>query len=77
MLGWSLGLDPDFYIFFHTESGVDAEGNLRGFNDVEFSNPELDELLERGRKEMDQEERRKIYVEAQKIVNDERTTLLL
>lgn len=71
MLGWSLGLDPDFYIFFHTESGVDAEGNLRGFNDVEFSNPELDELLERGRKEMDQEERRKIYVEAQKIVNDE------
>lgn len=71
MLDWSLGLDPDFYIFFHTESGVDAEGNLRGFNDVEFSNPELDELLERGRKEMDQEERRKIYVEAQKIVNDE------
>ena len=71
MLGWSLGLDPDFYIFFHSDSGVDEEGNLVGFNDGEFSNPELDELLERGRREMDQEERRKIYWEAQKIVNDQ------
>ncbi len=71
MLGWSLGLDPDFYLFFHTEAGVDEEGNLVGFNDVEFSDPELDRLLEEGRRVMDQEERKRIYFEAQKIVNDQ------
>lgn len=71
MLGWSLGLDPDFYIFFHSESAVDDQGVLRGFNDVEFKNPDLDRLLEEGRRVMDQEERKRIYIEAQKIINDQ------
>jgi peptide/nickel transport system substrate-binding protein len=71
LLSWSLGLDPDFYLFFHSDSAVNEEGQLVGFNDVEFKNEELDRLLEEGRTEMDQEKRKQIYWEAQKIINDE------
>ncbi|HHY11681.1 MAG TPA: hypothetical protein GX529_03530 [Firmicutes bacterium] len=71
MLGWSLGLDPDFFNTFHSAAAVDEEGNLVGFNDVEFKSERLDELLEDGRREMDQEKRKEIYVEAQRIINDE------
>lgn len=70
-LAWSLGVDPDFYLYFHSSSGVNEEGQLVGFNDVEFSNAALDTLLEQGREEMDQEKRKEIYVKAQKIVNEE------
>jgi peptide/nickel transport system substrate-binding protein len=70
-LGWSLGIDPDFYLFFHSDAAVNEQGQLVGFNDVEFKNERLDELLELGRTEMDQEERKRIYIEAQKIVNEE------
>ena len=71
MLGWSLGIDPDCYLFFHSECGVNEEGQLVGFNDVEFKNEELDRLLEEGRKELDQEKRKEIYKEVQAIVNDQ------
>lgn len=70
-LAWSLGVDPDFYLFFHSDAAVDENGQLVGFNDVEFKNERLDELLELGRTEMDQAARKEIYVEAQKIVNEE------
>ncbi len=43
-----------------------------GFNDVEFKNKELDDLLlERGRRETDQDVRKDIYKQVQQIVNDE------
>jgi len=71
LLGWDLGLDPDFYLFFHSDAAVDEKGQLVGFNDVEFKNERLDELLEAGRRELDQEKRKEIYIEAQKIVNEE------
>jgi len=71
LLAWSLGLDPDFYLFFHSDAAVDERGQLVGFNDVEFKNERLDELLEAGRRELDQERRKEIYIEAQEIVNEE------
>jgi peptide/nickel transport system substrate-binding protein len=71
MLGWGLGLDPDCYLFFHSTAGVDADGNLVGFNDVEYSNPRVDELLELGRTTMDPKERKAIYDELQLIFNEE------
>ncbi len=71
VLAWSLGLDPDFYIFFHSDAAVDEKGQLVGFNDVEYKNERVDELLEEGRKEMDPDKRKEIYWEAQKIINDE------
>jgi len=71
ILGWSLGLDPDCYIYFHSSEGVNEDGNLVGYNDVEYSNPEVDELLERGRTTFDEEERAEIYGEIQEILNEE------
>ncbi len=71
MLGWSLGLDPDAYLFFHSDASLDEEGNLRGFNDVEYSNERVDELLELGRITLDQDEREEIYHEIQEILNEE------
>lgn len=70
-LGWTLSLDPDFYIFFHSDCALDEQGQLVGFNDVEFNNEELDRLLEEGRTEMDQQKRKQIYWDAQKIINKE------
>jgi peptide/nickel transport system substrate-binding protein len=70
-LGWTLGVDPDCYLFFHSTCAVNDEGQLMGFNDVEFKNEELDRLLEEGRKELDQENRKEIYGKLQQIVNDE------
>ncbi len=71
LLGWDLGLDPDCYLFFHSRCAVSEDGQLMGFNDVEFKNKELDELLERGRRETDQDVRKDIYKQVQQIVNDE------
>ncbi len=71
MLGWGLGIDPDAYLFFHSEAGVDEDGNLVGFNDVEYSNERVDELLELGRTTLEQQERVEIYHEIQEILNEE------
>lgn len=71
MLSWSLGLDPDPFLFFHSSAGVDAQGNLVGFNDVEYYNPRVDELLELGRTTLDPAERKRIYDEVQRILNDD------
>jgi hypothetical protein len=57
-------MDPDIYHqVFHSNS-VPPEGNNRG----RYANPELDVLLERGRRAVDLNGRRAIYSEVQKIV---------
>ena len=63
ILGESGQSDPDDFLFnvFYTDNG----GNLGNFSD-----PELDALLEQGRQVADQEERRAIYVEAQERILD-------
>ena len=68
-LGWSTGLDPDSYIFFHSSMGFDKDGNLNGFNDVNYSNARVDELLELGRVTVDQAVRKQIYIEIQENLN--------
>ncbi len=69
--GWSLGLDPDCFNFFHSEASVDEDGNLQGFNDTEFRNDRIDELIELGRGTYDQEERKQYYFEIQDILAEE------
>ncbi len=69
--GWNLGLDPDNYIFFHSSSGFGADGRLQGFNDVGFSNAEVDSLIEKARSTFNQEERRVAYWRIQEILNEE------
>jgi peptide/nickel transport system substrate-binding protein len=54
--------DPDIlYLLFHSSQ-------IGGLNHVRVNNPELDSLLEKGRTEMDSNERKKIYAQVQKIV---------
>lgn len=62
--GYSARVDPDqtFYPRFHS-TGV--------HNAMQYSNPDLDKLLDDGRAEVDQEKRKEIYDQAQKLlVND-------
>jgi peptide/nickel transport system substrate-binding protein len=57
--GWS---DPDvLYLFLSTD-------RLETSNRVHYSNPEFDELLVKGQQTLDQEERMKVYYDAQKIL---------
>jgi peptide/nickel transport system substrate-binding protein len=64
LVGWLGLVDPDraMYNQFHTQGGS---------NYGKYSNARVDELLELGRKTLDQDERAKIYQEAAQIVVDE------
>ena len=48
ILGWSIGIDPDQYDIWHSSKIREKE-----FNFVSYSNPEVDELLEKGRRTFD------------------------
>ncbi|MFC6643651.1 ABC transporter substrate-binding protein [Sulfitobacter profundi] len=63
-IGWSGRVDPDGNIHqFMTSDG--------GINDSKFSNPEVDELLNKARKSNDQDVRRESYTAARAILNEE------
>ncbi len=66
ILGWSLGLDPDQYDIWHSGKTKEKE-----FNFVSYNNPEVDELLEKGRRTFDTDERKKAYFRIQEILADE------
>ena len=70
ILGESGQSDPDDFLFdvFHTGGG----GNFG-----EFTSPELDALLEEGRRASSQEERERIYEEAQALVLEEAPHIFL
>lgn len=55
IMGWSLGLDPDAYSIWHSSQYP------RGFNFINYNNPKVDKLLERGRETIGRSERKKIY----------------
>lgn len=63
-LSWVGILDPDLYFHLFHSSSVPPYGNNRG----RYRNPEIDRLLERGRRSLNQEERRLIYSRVQKIL---------
>lgn len=77
MLAWSLGLDPDCYLFWHSSAGYDEDGLLQGFNDCKYYNDRMDELLELGRETMDQAERKEIYGEIQTMLNEDLPNLFM
>jgi peptide/nickel transport system substrate-binding protein len=66
ILGWSMGFEPDQYDMWHSSKTKEKE-----FNFVSYNNPEVDELLERGRRTFEKEERKKIYYRFQEILADE------
>lgn len=66
VLGWSIGLDPDQFDIWHSSKTKEKE-----FNFVSYANPEVDELLEKGRRTFDIRERKKAYFRIQEILAEE------
>jgi peptide/nickel transport system substrate-binding protein len=66
LLGWSIGLDPDQYDIWHSSKTKPKEFNFVGYN-----NPEVDRLLDEGRRTFDIEKRKKAYFRIQEIIADE------
>lgn len=66
ILGWSGGPEPDQYNIWH--SSKTAPGQL---NFIGFSNTEVDEVLEKGRRVFDQAERKTYYDRLQQILAEE------
>ena len=62
-LGWSLGVEPDSYSIWHSQGGFKWV--------INYSNPEIDKLLEEGRSVLDQGKRKEIYSKVQAILAEE------
>jgi peptide/nickel transport system substrate-binding protein len=72
ILGWGLGNDPDQYDIWDSKmTGPDQ------LNHISYSNPKVDELLEAGRRTFDQEKRKAIYGEFQKILAEDQPVVFL
>jgi peptide/nickel transport system substrate-binding protein len=63
VLGWSLNPDPDQYDIWHS-----SKTKAKEFNFISYSNPEVDELLEKGRRTFDAAQRKKYYDRFQEIL---------
>ncbi|MBI4843360.1 MAG: peptide-binding protein [Nitrospirae bacterium] len=66
ILGWSIGVDPDQYDIWHSSKIGEKE-----FNFVSYNSPEVDALLEKGRRTFDIGERKKAYYRIQEILAEE------
>jgi len=66
IIGWNIVQDPDLYDVWHSSKAVPG-----GLNFVGYKNPELDELLERGRRLLDQKKRKPIYDRIQAILHED------
>ncbi len=81
ILGWGLGTDPDQYDIWHSSKqpvkNEKGEVVKKGLNFVFFENEEVDELLVKGRKTLDQAERKKYYDRFQEILAEEQPYVFL
>lgn len=66
ILGWTGGPEPDQFNIWHSSKTGPRELNFIGFN-----NPEVDDLLEKGRRTFDQAERKVCYDRFQEILAEE------
>jgi peptide/nickel transport system substrate-binding protein len=65
-LGWDLDPDPDPQALFHS-----AQVPPRGQNFIGYANPEADQLIDRGRRALDFDERVKIYHRLHEVLADD------
>jgi peptide/nickel transport system substrate-binding protein len=66
VLGWGVGTDPDQYNVWHSsQAGPDQ------LNHISYANPEVDDLLEKGRNSCDREERVKYYHRLQRVLAED------
>ena len=63
LLGWNLSRDPDLYDLFHSSRTREGEYNFVGYR-----NPEVDRLLEEGRRTFDQARRQAIYRQVHRLL---------
>lgn len=71
-MAWQIGLDSDQYAIWHSsQTGPDE------FNFISYKNPEVDALLERGRKTCQQSERKVAYDRMQEILAEEQPLIFL
>lgn len=66
ILGWSLSLDPDQFSIWHSSQNQPGQ-----FNFINYSNKQVDKLLEQGRLEMNPDKRQKIYHQFAEILLDD------
>ena len=72
ILGWGIGQDPDQYEIWHSsKTGPDE------LNHISYANPEVDALLEQGRKSCVQEERKTYYHRLQEILAEDQPIVFL
>jgi peptide/nickel transport system substrate-binding protein len=72
VLGWGIGLDPDQYNIWHSsKTGPDE------LNQISYANPEVDDLLEKGRRSCVQAERVKYYHRLQEILAEDQPIVFL
>jgi peptide/nickel transport system substrate-binding protein len=67
---WVPVSDPDLYYWVHHSSNIPAE-NHEGGNRHGFKNSEIDKLIELGRVSIDQQKRKMIYQEIERLMMDE------
>ncbi|WP_458700144.1 peptide-binding protein [Sulfurospirillum sp. 1307] len=72
LMGWSLGLKPDAYSIWHSES--QRKG---GFNFIGYENKEVDRLIKKAEKTVNQNEFDKIYQKIFKLIADDVPYLFL
>jgi len=72
LMGWNLSRDPDCYDIWHSSKVREGE-----FNFISYKNPDVDNLLESGRRIFDWEKRAKIYHELHRILYDEQPYMFL
>ena len=72
VLGWGIGLDPDQYEIWHSsKTGPDD------LNHISYANPEVDEMLERGRSSCFEDERKKYYDRLQEMLAEDQPIVFL
>ena len=71
MVGWNMPVagDPNVLTWFH--SGFIPVKTGQGSNTLQYSNPEVDKLLEEGVSTLDREKRKQIYQQVQSIIRDD------
>jgi peptide/nickel transport system substrate-binding protein len=72
ILGWSLSLDPDQYTIWHSSQQKPGQ-----FNFIGYHNPQVDQLLEQGRLELDPDKRMKIYHEFSRLLLEDSPIIYL
>ena len=72
IMGWTITQDPDNFDVWHSSK---YEGG--GLNFIGYSNPEVDELLNKGRHLLNPEERKPIYWRIQEILHEDQPYLFL